>query len=96
LPAPPACQRADPRRRAASPSIPRKEIDAEQSRVNALDGARLSAEPPMSMPLAYPSTLDRRPDACTRTDLRPTWRGFGARVSARWHRIGRQKLALIC
>ena len=23
------------------------------------------AEPPMSMPLAYPSTLDRRPQACT-------------------------------
>src|SRR5262249_30519277 len=33
----------------------------------------------LSMPLAYPSTLDRR--SPTRGDRRPTWRSFGARAS---------------
>ena len=35
-----------------------------------------------SMPLAYPSTLDRRPLAAhLRSGRRPTWRSFGARAS---------------
>jgi hypothetical protein len=34
-----------------------------------------------SKPLAYPSTLDRRPPGCATRERRPTWRGFGARVS---------------
>lgn len=35
-----------------------------------------------SMPLAYPSTLDRRPAAARlRRGRRPTWRSFGARSS---------------
>jgi hypothetical protein len=41
------------------------------------------------MPLACPSTLDRPPGTrCRRADDRPTWRGFGARVSQfleEWH-----------
>ena len=37
-----------------------------------------------SMPLAYPSTLDRRPPvAHVRDGRRPTWRSFGARASTR-------------
>jgi hypothetical protein len=39
------------------------------------------AEPPMSMPLAYPSTLDRRPQACTSAGAASSWRGFGAGAS---------------
>jgi hypothetical protein len=36
----------------------------------------------LSMPLAYPSTLDRRPPmAHIRNGRRPTWRSFGARSS---------------
>jgi hypothetical protein len=34
-----------------------------------------------SKPLAYPSTLDRRPPSCATRERRPTWRGFGARAS---------------
>jgi hypothetical protein len=42
-----------------------------------------------SMPLAYPSTLDRRVTGCACAgDRRPTWRGFGARAA-----VGRAKIA---
>jgi hypothetical protein len=46
----------------------------------------------LSMPLAYPSTLDRR---SPRSGLRPTWRGFGARASRTGRKIRRQKLTLL-
>jgi hypothetical protein len=36
----------------------------------------------LSMPLAYPSTLDRRSRRARRRLRRPTWRSFGARISA--------------
>ena len=39
------------------------------------------AEPPMSMPLAYPSTLDRRPRIVHVRGTTSSWRGFGAGVS---------------
>src|SRR4029453_11925988 len=47
----------------ASPSSSRWEVDAKAPLF--VNGARSRAEPPMSMPLAYPSTLDRRPRAGT-------------------------------
>src|SRR3954454_5522281 len=49
-----------------------------------------------SMPLAYPSTLDRRlPVAHVRGGRRPTWRGFGARASAVLLEKSRLKRTLI-
>jgi hypothetical protein len=36
----------------------------------------------LSMPLAYPSTLDRRSRRARRRQRRPTWRSFGARILA--------------
>jgi hypothetical protein len=48
-----------------------------------------------SMPLAYPSTLDRRPVAHVRDGRRPTWRGVGARASARRGKKCRLKHTLI-
>ena len=80
---------------AASPSISREGDRRRSSRVSHARRSSVCPEPPMSKPLAYPSTLDHRPAACARTDPRPTWRGFGARASASSHEIDRQKLALI-
>lgn len=52
--------------------------------------------PMLSMPLAYPSTLDRRPlVAHVPSGRRPTWRSFGARASAGGWKIHRQKHTLI-
>jgi hypothetical protein len=67
----PAC-RLPGKRRAPAEALPLrpspgKEIDAEAFACHMLDGARSVAEPPMSKPLAYPSTLDHRPAACART-----------------------------
>ena len=56
--------------RCPSVQLPRREIDA---------AAAPSGQTMLSMPLAYPSTLDRR--SPIREDRRPTWRSFGARAS---------------
>jgi len=49
----------------------------------------------LSMPLAYPSTLDRRPRiAQIRNGRRPTWRGVGARAQEVLSEKGRQKRTL--
>ena len=40
-----------------------------------------TADAMLFMPLANPSTLDRRPSDARPIDRRPTWRGFGARAS---------------
>ena len=49
-----------------------------------------------SMPLANPSTLDRRPASALTWGRRPTWRGAGARASTRGLIvIRRRKLMLI-
>jgi hypothetical protein len=49
----------------------------------------------VSMPLAYPSTLDlRSPAAHIRGGRSPTWRSFGARTSSASWKIRRLKLTL--
>jgi hypothetical protein len=50
----------------------------------------------LSMPLAYPSTLDHRPPiAQIRNGRRPTWRGVGARAQDALLEKGKLKRTLI-
>jgi hypothetical protein len=70
----------------ASPSIPRTG-DRRSRRAPVAGDCRVFMSRPavrrtmLSMPLAYPSTLDHRPPiAQIRNGRRPTWRGVGARA----------------
>jgi hypothetical protein len=49
----------------------------------------------LSMPLAYPSTLDRRSRRARRPERRPTWRSFGARILAIGGKCARKSRRLL-
>jgi hypothetical protein len=91
----------DRRHEPASPSIFRlREIDAAGERLPAAMVVLLSrpsrSRTMFSMPLAYPSSLDRRSRvAYIRDGRRPTWRSFGARASRAFHKKTMLKPTLI-